>query len=64
MVQREQAHKQILKGIGRDVFSNIPNPARVAAKGLRRKGTAVVARLIRSLYRASLAATVGDSKLS
>lgn len=40
MIQLQQAHIQILKGIGRDVFSNIFNPVLVAAEGLRREGAA------------------------
>lgn len=40
MIQGQQVRKQILKGIGGDVFSNIPNPVLVAAEGLKREGTA------------------------
>jgi len=40
MIQGQQVHKQIPKRIGRDVFSNISNPVLVAAKGLRKEGTA------------------------
>lgn len=37
MIQGQHVHKQILKGIGGGVFSNIPNPVLVAAEGLRRE---------------------------